>query len=63
MKKLFLSAVLVIALASCKENTGQVYVQEPVEKDIVITPTTSNIGENLDLQALGELVKESNSAE
>lgn len=63
MKKLFLSAILVIALASCKENTGQVYVQEPVEKDIVITPTTSNIGENLDLQALGELVKESNSAE
>ena len=63
MKKLLLSAVLVIALVSCKENTSRVYVQEPVEKDIVITPTTSNIGDNLDLQALGELVKESNSAE
>ncbi len=66
MKKLLLSAVLVLALVSCKENASRVYVQEPVQnsqQDIVVTPTTSNIGENLDLQSLGELVKQSNSAE
>lgn len=61
--KLLLSAILAISLVSCKDNQNRVYVQEPVQNDIVVTPTTSNIGENLDLQALGELVKQSNSAE
>lgn len=63
MKKLLLSAILAITLISCKENTNRVYVQDPVQKEVVVTPTSTNIGDNLDLQSLGELVKESNSAE
>lgn len=63
MKKLLLSAILVIALSSCKENSEKVYVQEPVKNDIIVTPTNSSIGDNLDLQSLGELVKQCNSAE
>lgn len=65
MKKLLLGAILVLALASCKENSGRVYVQDPQtsNQDIVVTPTSSNVGDNLDLQSLGELVKQSNSAQ
>lgn len=63
MKKLLLSAVMVIALSSCKESTGNVYVQEPIKNDVVVTPSSPNIGDNLDLESLGELVKGCNSAE
>jgi hypothetical protein len=64
MKKLILSAVLAISFASCNQSpNGQVYVQPAQQQDVVVTPTTSQIGDNLDLQALGEVVKQSNSAE
>src|SRR6478609_166449 len=66
-KKLLLSAVLLVSLASCKD-TGRVYVQEPLQsqsptQDVVVTPASQNIGDNLDLQSLGELVKQSGNAQ
>ncbi len=65
MKKLLLSTILVLSLVSCKDS-GKVYVQEPIQRqtqDVVVTPTTSNIGDNLDLQSLGELVKQCGNAQ
>lgn len=62
MKKsiLFLAITSLIALSSCDNNHGgRVYVQEP---NIVVTPEASNLGDNLDLQALGEMVKTSSNA-
>lgn len=64
MKKLILSALLAISFASCNQSPkGQVYVQPAPQQDVVVTPSTSQIGDQLDLQALGEVVKQSNSAE
>lgn len=64
MKKLLLSAVLAISLASCNQTpNGQVYVQPAPQQDVVVTPSTPQVGDQLDLQALGEVVKQSNSAE
>ena len=64
MKKLILSALLAISFASCNQTpNGQVYVQPAQQQDVVVTPSTSQIGDQLDLQSLGEIVKQSNSAE
>lgn len=64
MKKLILSALLAISFASCNQTpNGQVYVQPAQQQDVVVTPSTSQIGDQLDLQALGEVVKQSTSAE
>lgn len=64
MKKLILSALLAISFASCNQTpNGQVYVQPAPQQDVVVTPSTSQVGDQLDLQALGEVVKQSNSAE
>ncbi len=67
MKKLLLSAVLLVSLVSCRD-TGKVYVQEPLQsqsptQDVVVTPSSQNIGDNLDLQSLGELVKQCGNAQ
>lgn len=65
MKKILLSAVLAIALVSCKEsNSTPVYVQDAAPaQSVVVTPANQNVGDNLDLQALGDLVKQSASAQ
>lgn len=64
MKKLILSALLAISFASCNQTpNGKVYVQPAPQQDVVVTPSTSQIGDQLDLQALGEVVKQSKSAE
>lgn len=65
MKKVLLgmSCLAIVALSSCDSNYngngGQVYVNQP---DVVVTPA-SNLGDNLNLQALGELVKSSTNAQ
>lgn len=62
MKKLLFALCIIATLSSCNErpnsnySTGQVVVNEPT---VSVTPTVSNLGANLDLQALGELVKNS----
>lgn len=64
MKKLILSALLAISFASCNQTpNGRVYVQPAPQQDVVVTPSTSQIGDQLDLQALGDVVKQSQSAE
>lgn len=67
MKKVFIAMACLVALSclsSCDSNQnyrqGQVYVNEP---DVVVTPKATNLGDNLDLQALGELVKSSANAQ
>ena len=72
MKKIFyLSMLLALAFTSCTNSTpsnygsnsnygGQVIVNSA--PDVVVTPA-SNLGDNLDLQALGELVKTSKNAQ
>ena len=66
MKKLFtIVACLMIMLSGCDPNQradGQVYVNEPSSQSAVVTPA-SNLGDNLNLQALGELVKSSQNAQ
>ena len=65
MKNLFILLVATLTFVSCKEtNNGydnaQVVVNQP---KISVTPEVSNLGDNLNLQALGELVKNSTSAQ
>ena len=60
MKQFFLAIVCVLALTSCEQQGGQVYVNSP---NVVVTPETTNLGDNLNLQALGELVKTSTTAQ
>lgn len=65
-KTLLLIAAAVVLLSSCDDNHnrnyggGNVYVSEP---NVVVTPEATNLGDNLDLQALGEMVKSSNNAQ
>ncbi len=67
MKKvIFLALACLVALTSCDNNrnsysNGQVSVNS--QPQIVVTPVATNLGDNLNLQALGELVKSSNNAE
>jgi len=63
MKKLLLGLCLVLVLISCKDNTkdqSRVFEDEP---NIVSEAKSSNVGDNLNLQALGELVKTSANAQ
>ena len=68
MKKLFIALIATLALTSCNNgnngNNGyqnaQVVVNQPT---VSVTPEVSNLGDNLNLQALGELVKNSTSAQ
>lgn len=64
MKQLFIAMACLVALSSCNPNqnynSGQVVVNEP---NVVVTPEATNLGDNLNLQALGELVKSSNNAQ
>lgn len=64
MKK-FIFAIIasVVLLLGCDSNqNGNVYVNTPNE-DVYVTPTASNLGDNLNLQALGELVKTAQNAQ
>ena len=65
MKKLLVVLGLSLTLFSCKDNSypTQTYSQQPqmAPAEIVVEPA-SNFGDGLDLQALGELVKNSSSA-
>lgn len=65
MKKLFLLLTLATAcLVGCDSNqNGQVYVNSPQPQDVYVTPVATNLGDNLDLQALGELVKTAQNAQ
>ena len=67
MKKLFILLAAAVALTSCKDNSynngydnAQVVVNQPT---VSVTPEVANLGDNLNLQALGELVKNSTSAQ
>jgi len=65
MKHLFIAMACLVAFSSCGPNQnyngngGRVVVNQP---NVVVTPASS-LGDNLDLQALGELVKSSNDAQ
>ena len=65
MKKLFITLVAAIALTSCKDNSNQsqVVVNDYKPSQVSVTPEVENLGDNLNLQALGELVKNSTSAQ
>lgn len=65
MKKLFITLVAAIALTSCKDNSnqGQIIVNDYQPSQVSVTPEVANLGDNLNLQALGELVKNSTSAQ
>lgn len=67
MKKLlFILTFASLALVSCNERpyqSGQVVVQPYQEPNVSVTPEVANLGDNLNLQALGELVKNSTSAQ
>lgn len=65
MKNIVLTVACLIVLSSCDSNqnsyrNGQVSVNQP---SIVVTPVATNLGDNLNLQALGELVKTSKNAQ
>ena len=64
MKKLILVlGIILIGYTSCNEQAeSQVIVNQP-RTTAVVTPDNGNIGDNLNLQALGELVKKSNNAQ
>lgn len=70
MKQLMIAVACLVALTNCDSNYnrnynsgysngGQVVVAEP---NVVVTSEATNLGDNLDLQALGELVKSSPDA-
>jgi hypothetical protein len=68
MKNLFILFVATLTLVSCKENNNgydnrQVVVNDYQPSQVSVTPEVANLGDNLDLQALGELVKNSTSAQ
>lgn len=68
MKNLFILLVATLTLVSCKENNNgydnrQVVVNDYQPSQVSVTPEVANLGDNLDLQALGELVKNSTSAQ
>ena len=68
MKKVLFLLTIAIALVSCNGNNNgynqsQVVVQPYQPSQVSVTPEVANLGDNLDLQALGELVKNSTSAQ
>jgi hypothetical protein len=60
MKKLLLVLGLGLTFMSCDNHNSNVVVRQP---RVVVNPTTSMVGDNLDLQALGELVRSSGNAQ
>lgn len=64
MKKIVVLLGLSLVLFSCKDNSypAQSYQPQMAPAQVVVEPA-SNFGDGLDLQALGELVKNSRSAE
>jgi len=64
MKKIILSIALAIGLVSCQDSPRQTsYVQQQPAQEVVVTPANTQVGDNLDLQSLGELVKQSANAQ
>ena len=68
MKKVLFLLTIAIALVSCNGNNNgynqsQVVVQPYQPSQVSVTPEVANLGDNLDLQALGELVKNSTTAQ
>jgi hypothetical protein len=65
MKKFSIIAIGLSILLGCSNPNGNVYVNSPgnpqTAHDVTVNPT--NLGANLDLQALGELVKTSKNAQ
>lgn len=63
MKQLFIALACLIALSSCQPNNngGGGVVNNP--SNVVVTSQATNLGDNLNLQALGELVKNCKSAQ
>lgn len=62
---LFIALASLVVLTSCNQNPnyqpqGQTLVQPA--QNVVVQPTISNLGDNLNLQALGEMVRTSTSA-
>ena len=60
MKKLLLVLGLGLTFMSCDNHNSHVVVRQP---RVVVNPTTSMIGDNLDLESLGELVRRSGNAQ
>lgn len=57
MKKIYLLfAIFTFALFSCNQNSGY---RTSTSDQVVVQPASNSIGDNLNLQALGELVKNS----
>jgi hypothetical protein len=70
MKKLVCMVSMVAALVSCNGNSnghsnGQVTVNSftPSENNVTVTPEVENLGDGLNLQMLGEMVKSSTNAQ
>ena len=64
MKRLFIALIATLALTSCKDNNEYDNAQGVVNQPTIsVTPEVANLGDNLNLQALGELVKNSTSAQ
>lgn len=66
MKKIILSLFLIGIFVACdnnyQRNNGRVVINQ-TSTDAYVTPEVTNLGDNLDLQALGELVKTAKSAQ
>ena len=60
MKKLLLVLGLGLTFMSCESHNSNVVVRQP---RVVVNPTTSMVGDNLDLESLGELVRRSGNAQ
>jgi len=68
MKKVLLLSLTVLALScnnSSNQGQDQVYVNDVQQSQptVTVTPEVSNLGDNLDLQALGALVQKSQNAQ
>lgn len=69
MRKLFLlsfSLIATLLVSSCKENqhsNAQVVVTPQSTSSVVVNPEAAGLGESLNLQALGELVKSSKDSQ
>ena len=66
MKKVIFMFGILAILTSCRDNSNsQVTVKDYSENQnpVTVTPKTANLGDNLNLQALGEMVRASTSAQ
>jgi hypothetical protein len=65
MKNVIIALACLLALSSCDSNRNNYsngYVTVNQQPQITVTPVATNLGDNLNLQALGELVKNSTDA-